>query len=70
MDRNRLRRRIQEVLRREWLPGAVEAGPDVDLVVRARPSAYELSFDELRSRLLRGLESLESTAWPDGSSSR
>lgn len=43
--RNRLRRRLREIWRRE-LQSTAGA---VDVVVRARRSAYGLSFDQLRS---------------------
>lgn len=66
VDRNRLARRLREVLRRDWLPGAVEAGRPVDLVVRARPEAHEAAFRSLRASLLEGLDEV---TWPDESSS-
>lgn len=66
VERNRLRRRLREVLRRDWLPGAVEAGRAVDVVVRARPGAYDATFRSLRASLLEGLDEI---TWPDGSSS-
>lgn len=56
VERNRLRRRLREILRTEWLPGARQRGDAVDLVVRTRPAAYELSFPELRAHLLEALE--------------
>lgn len=56
VERNRLRRRLREVARREWLPRALEEGGALDVVVRARPDAYGASFDELRSSLLSALE--------------
>lgn len=46
--RNRLRRRLREVWRREVLP----VQPAWDLVIRARREAYEASFAELRLQLL------------------
>jgi ribonuclease P protein component len=49
--RNRLRRRLREVLRREFLA----ALPAVDLVVRAKPSAYAASFPRLRAELAGGV---------------
>lgn len=55
-DRNRLKRRLREIARREWLPGAVAEGTAVDVVIRARPGAYEAGFEELRASLLGGLE--------------
>jgi ribonuclease P protein component len=51
--RNRLRRRLREVWRRD-----IQAHqPAGDLVIRARREAYGASFEELRSQLL---------AWRDG----
>lgn len=46
--RNRLRRRIREIWRREVRP----IQPAVDLVVRARREAYAAPFAVLRSELL------------------
>src|SRR6059036_2543884 len=45
--RNRVRRRLREILRRELL-GKL---PAVDLVVRAKRSAYAASFADLRAEL-------------------
>ena len=45
--RNRLRRRVREMLRRE----VVGALPAVDLVVRAKPAAYTAGFAVLRAEL-------------------
>ena len=45
--RNRLRRRVREILRRELL----SALPPVDLVVRAKPAAYTARFAVLRAEL-------------------
>jgi ribonuclease P protein component len=45
--RNRLKRRLREIVRLDWLPAACGG----DLVVRARPGAYASSFDELRASL-------------------
>lgn len=46
--RNRLRRRLREIWRRE-LQGAM---PAVDLVIRARRAAYQAPFGALRGQLL------------------
>jgi ribonuclease P protein component len=46
--RNRLRRRLREVWRREILA----AQPAWDLVIRARREAYDAPFDELRRQLV------------------
>jgi len=45
--RNRLRRRLREVLRR----GPLLTLPPVDLVVRAKRTAYAASFAVLRAEL-------------------
>jgi ribonuclease P protein component len=45
--RNRLRRRVREIVRRELL----RLLPAVDLVVRAKPAAYGARFGELRAEL-------------------
>ena len=52
--RNRLRRRIREIWRRELLQGQ----PAVDLVVRARRDAYQAPFGVLRKELLAWLEAV------------
>jgi ribonuclease P protein component len=49
--RNRLKRRLRELLRREVVPGLDHAGRPLDIVVRARPSAYLASLPELREEL-------------------
>ncbi|MEJ2369586.1 MAG: ribonuclease P protein component [Gemmatimonadales bacterium] len=58
VERNRLRRRVKEIARREWLPVACrpEREHDLDVLIRVRREAYERSFDELRAL---GLENAE-----------
>lgn len=51
VDRNRLRRRLRELLRTEWLPGARDRDVGMDVLVRARGSAYQRTFEELRAEL-------------------
>jgi ribonuclease P protein component len=46
--RNRLRRRLKEIWRRE----VCSVQPAWDLIIRARREAYGASFGELRSELL------------------
>ena len=43
VDRNRLKRRLRELVRTRLLP----AVPAVDVVIRARPEAYAAPFDAL-----------------------
>lgn len=45
--RNRLKRRLRELARVRLLPGA----PAVDVVIRARESAYGASFEMLAAEL-------------------
>ncbi len=52
VERNRLKRRLREVVRLDWLPEA----EDADLVVRARREAYDAGFAQLRARLSQCLE--------------
>jgi len=47
--RNRLRRRLREIWRRD----VQEHQPAWDLVIRARREAYDASFDALRRDLLK-----------------
>jgi ribonuclease P protein component len=47
VDRNQLKRRVREIVRVEVLPNL----PAVDLVLRARPTAYALPFDALAAEL-------------------
>ena len=51
VDRNRLKRRLREIIRTSLLP-ALAADP-VDFVVRVLPAAYEASFETLRAQLAR-----------------
>ena len=48
--RNRLKRRLREIVRRRLLPTL----PPIDLVVRARPEAYGATYDALETDLGRG----------------
>ena len=58
VDRNRVKRRLREVSRRELLPRFKEAGVHLDLLVRARREAYEVSYRQLRRELLEVTEEL------------
>ena len=54
MARNRLRRRLREILRRDLL----RTLPAIDLVIRAKRSAYAASFAALRAELTGAVETL------------
>jgi ribonuclease P protein component len=49
VDRNRLKRRLRELVRTRLLPAA----PSADVVIRARPGAYSASFDALEADVAR-----------------
>lgn len=49
--RNRLKRRLREIARRRWLSRAYPAGVPTDMVIRARPAAYQATFEELETSL-------------------
>jgi ribonuclease P protein component len=52
VQRNRLKRRLREIARTELLPRLARGGCEVDVLVRARPEAYDASFDELSHQLI------------------
>ena len=52
VDRNRVKRRLREIARREILPRFMEAGVRLDLLIRARRDAYETSYRQLQIELL------------------
>jgi ribonuclease P protein component len=49
VDRNRLKRRLRELVRTRLLSTI----PSVDIVIRARPEAYAVSFDALEADIVR-----------------
>jgi ribonuclease P protein component len=51
VERNLLKRRLRELGRTRVLPALWKAGRGVDVMVRARPEAYDASFAELRDEL-------------------
>ncbi len=51
VDRNRLKRRLREVLRTELVPFLDEASLEVDVLVRARREAYQAGFREISDEL-------------------
>ncbi len=54
VDRNRVKRRLREIVRQHALPvlGAV------DVVIRALPSAYRAEFSALQEQVMRACERL------------
>lgn len=51
VERNLLKRRLRELGRMRILPALRDAGRSMDVMVRARPEAYDASFAELRDEL-------------------
>jgi ribonuclease P protein component len=47
VDRNRLKRRLREIIRQDILAG--ERG--LDIIVRAAPGAYSVPFADLRTEM-------------------
>ncbi len=66
VERNRLRRRLREIGRRDVLPRLGRRECYVDVLVRSRPAAYEARYTELRAELLRLTERLCSDASSSG----
>ena len=52
VERNRLKRRLRELARRDWT-GALHTAAPHDLVVRAAPAAYSVDFDRLADDMQR-----------------
>lgn len=62
VHRNRLKRRLREIGRVEVLPRLEAAGLPLDVMVRARPEAYDAPFQALLEELTRVAEELCSSA--------
>jgi ribonuclease P protein component len=56
--RNLVKRRLREIGRTEMLPRLDASGRPLDLLVRARPEAYQASFEALREELVQLREEL------------
>ncbi|HEX7117260.1 MAG TPA: ribonuclease P protein component [Longimicrobiales bacterium] len=66
VERNLVKRRLREILRRFVLPRLSATGRNVDVLVRARREAYGAAFGELKAELEQWLE----RRWSRESSSR
>ena len=62
VERNRLKRRLREVLRLEVLPRLIESEAHLDVLVRARREAYNATFDQLHTELIELAENKWSRA--------
>ena len=56
VERNLVKRRLREVLRREVLPRLDACGLAVDVMVRAKREAYGVSYGDLRDQLVQWAE--------------
>lgn len=57
VERNRLKRRLREIGRRELLPWLRSSGSAIDVLIRARPEAYDATFGELLAEIAELMES-------------
>jgi len=55
VERNRLKRRLREFVRTEWLVEAQSQKPAPEILVRARPAAYDADARALREAFGRCL---------------
>jgi ribonuclease P protein component len=51
VERNRLKRRLRECARTELLPRCLDERVRLDVLLRARPEAYEAGFRQLRDEI-------------------
>jgi ribonuclease P protein component len=51
VERNRLKRRLRELVRQRLLPALASCAPVLDVLVRVNPSAYARPFDGLAREL-------------------
>lgn len=58
VERNRLRRRLRELGRRELLPRLRSEGLALDVLIRTRPRAYGASYGELSAEVAQATEYL------------
>lgn len=58
VERNKLKRRLREIGRREVLPALDAAGIRGDVLIRARARAYDAGFDELALEVKAAVEGL------------
>lgn len=56
VERNRLKRRLREVARQRLLPPLDRVTPPADILVRARPGAYDLTYLEIEHELAEALK--------------
>jgi ribonuclease P protein component len=62
VERNKVRRRLRELGRTVLLPALRNSGAALDVMVRARPEAYNAQFEQLRDEITQLAEELCSRA--------
>ena len=62
VERNKVKRRLREIGRRDVLPRLRDEGVTADLLIRARREAYGVGYQELRRELTEMIEGLCSGA--------
>lgn len=63
--RNRLKRRLREIVRLDMLT-MLESLPPCDVVIRAFPPAYERDFASLRAEVRQAFQRLQRGGFPGG----
>lgn len=66
VERNRLRRRLREIGRTDVLPRLWKGELAVDVLVRARPQAYDASYDVLQGEVVAVTDELCSELFSSG----
>lgn len=61
VERNLVKRRLRELIRRELLP-AMASMAALDVVVRAAPSAYGVDYDTMRAAVRQAMERMRQSA--------
>ena len=56
--RNLVRRRLTEIVRIDLLPALETRRLELDLIVRAKPAAYDASYERLRVKLMDSVEAV------------
>jgi ribonuclease P protein component len=58
VERNRVRRWLREGARLELLPRCRDEGVELDVLIRARPNAYEAEYGQLKEEIRELAEEL------------
>lgn len=53
VDRNLVKRRLREIVRRDFVPKLQRMGVTTDIILRARRNAYGVPYGELRDELIQ-----------------